>query len=162
MTRQERIAALHAAARERILILDGAWGVMLQRKGLTEEDFRGDRFKAHNHPLKGDNDLLCLTRPDIIADLHDEYFAAGADIASTNTFNATSISQSDYGLESAVTDINLAAARVALRGVATDGPMAPDIPLGGQRPAQHVHAQQVAIRLEEIRGRKAGMNGGVR
>jgi 5-methyltetrahydrofolate--homocysteine methyltransferase len=113
MTRTDRIAALHAAARERILILDGAWGVMLQRKGLTEEDFRGDRFKAHNHPLKGDNDLLCLTRPDIIADLHDEYFAAGADIASTNTFNATSISQSDYALEAAVTDINLAAARLA-------------------------------------------------
>jgi 5-methyltetrahydrofolate--homocysteine methyltransferase len=112
MNRQDRIQALHAAARERILILDGAMGVMLQGKGLTEEDFRGERFKAHNHPLKGDNDLLCLTRPDVIAALHDEYFAAGADIGSTNTFNSTSISQSDYAMEAAVADINLAAARL--------------------------------------------------
>ncbi len=113
MTRQDRIAALHAAARERILVLDGSWGVMIQRRGLSEEDFRGQRFAAHNHPLKGDNDLLCLTRPDIVTELHDAYFDAGADIAETNTFNATSLSQSDYGLESAVTDINLAAAALA-------------------------------------------------
>jgi 5-methyltetrahydrofolate--homocysteine methyltransferase len=113
MTRADRIKALHAAARTRILMLDGSWGVMIQRFGLSEEDFRGERFKGHNSPLKGDNDLLCLTRPDLIGGLHDDYFAAGADIASTNTFNSTSISQSDYGLESAVTDINLAAARIA-------------------------------------------------
>jgi 5-methyltetrahydrofolate--homocysteine methyltransferase len=113
MSRADRISALHAAARERILMLDGSWGVMIQRFGLTEEDFRGELFKSHNSPLKGDNDLLCLTRPDIIGGLHDDYFAAGADIASTNTFNSTSISQADYGLESAVTDLNLAAARVA-------------------------------------------------
>jgi 5-methyltetrahydrofolate--homocysteine methyltransferase len=113
MTRLDRIAALHAAARERILILDGSWGVMIQRMGLSEEDFRGQRFAGHNHPLKGDNDLLCLTRPDAIGSLHDEYFAAGADIASTNTFNATRISQADYALESAAADINLAAARIA-------------------------------------------------
>jgi 5-methyltetrahydrofolate--homocysteine methyltransferase len=112
MTRAERIAALHQAARERILILDGALGVMFQTKGLVEDDFRGDRFKAHNHPLKGDNDLLCLTRPDVVGGLHDDYFAAGADIGSTNTFNATAISQSDYAMEAAVTDINLAAARL--------------------------------------------------
>jgi 5-methyltetrahydrofolate--homocysteine methyltransferase len=113
MTRSERIATLHAAAKQRILMLDGAWGVMIQRFGLSEEDFRGERFAGHNHPLKGDNDLLCVTRPDIIAGLHDEYFDAGADIASTNTFNATAISQSDYALEAAVTDINLSAARLA-------------------------------------------------
>ena len=113
MTRSERIEALKAAARERILVLDGAWGVMIQRRGLSEEDFRGDRFAGHTHPLKGDNDLLCVTRPDVISDLHRAYFAAGADFASTNTFNATSISQADYALESAVTDINLAAARLA-------------------------------------------------
>jgi 5-methyltetrahydrofolate--homocysteine methyltransferase len=112
MTRAERIAALHEAAKDRILILDGALGVMFQTKHLVEDDFRGDRFKAHNHPLKGDNDLLCLTRPDIVGALHEEYFAAGADIGSTNTFNATSISQSDYAMEAAVTDINLAAARL--------------------------------------------------
>ncbi len=113
MTRADRIAALHAAARERILVLDGSWGVMIQRMGLTEEDFRGQRFAGHNHPLKGDNDLLCLTRPEAIGALHDEYFAVGADIASTNTFNATRISQADYALEAAAADINLAAAQIA-------------------------------------------------
>jgi 5-methyltetrahydrofolate--homocysteine methyltransferase len=113
MTRQDRIAALKAAASERILILDGSWGAMLQTYGLTEDDFRGERFKTHNHPLKGDNDLLCLTRPDIISALHGQYFEAGADIASTNTFNATAVSQSDYALQSAVRDINLEGARLA-------------------------------------------------
>ncbi len=111
--RPARIAALKAAARERILVLDGSWGVMIQRRGLDEADFRGERFADHAMPLKGDNDLLCLTRPDIVTDLHDTYFRAGADIAETNTFNATSLSQSDYGLESAVVDINLAAAALA-------------------------------------------------
>jgi 5-methyltetrahydrofolate--homocysteine methyltransferase len=108
-----RIEALKTAARERILVLDGSWGVMIQRLGLSEADFRGTRFAAHNHPLKGDNDLLCLTRPDVVTGLHDAYFDAGADIAETNTFNATALSQSDYGLESAVVDINLAAAGLA-------------------------------------------------
>jgi 5-methyltetrahydrofolate--homocysteine methyltransferase len=111
--RTERRAALKAAARERILILDGSWGVMIQRRGLSEDDFKGERFADHPLPLKGDNDILCLTRPDIITDLHDLYFAGGADFAETNTFNATAISQADYGLESAVTDLNLAAARLA-------------------------------------------------
>ena len=111
--RAARIAALKAAAKARILVLDGSWGVMIQRRGLSEADFRAERFADHPLPLKGDNDLLCLTRPDIVTDLHDQYFAAGADIAETNTFNATSLSQSDYGLESAVVDINLAAAALA-------------------------------------------------
>jgi 5-methyltetrahydrofolate--homocysteine methyltransferase len=106
-------AALAAAARERILVLDGSWGVMIQRERLSEEDFRGERFADHSLPVKGDNDLLCLTRPDIVAGLHEAYFAAGADIAETNTFNATRISQSDYGLEEAAVDINLAAAKLA-------------------------------------------------
>jgi 5-methyltetrahydrofolate--homocysteine methyltransferase len=113
MTRSERIAALKAAARTRILILDGAWGAMIQRKGLTEADFRGERFKDHPIPLKGDNDILCLTRPDIIAELHDAYFDAGADISETNTFSSTAIAQADYALEGAVRDINLAGARIA-------------------------------------------------
>src|SRR5690606_29093072 len=113
MTRTERLAALDVVARERILILDGAWGVMLQRERLEEADYRGDLFTAHNQPLKGDHDLLGLTRPDIVTRLHDAYFAAGADIASTNTFNATAIAQADYGQEAAVRDINLAAARLA-------------------------------------------------
>src|SRR3954454_1346947 len=107
MTRAERIAALKAAAKERVLVLDGSWGVMIQKRGLDEADYRGDRFKSHPGQLKGNNDLLCLTRPDIIADLHDQYFAAGADISETNTFSATSIGQGEYATEDAVRDINL-------------------------------------------------------
>jgi 5-methyltetrahydrofolate--homocysteine methyltransferase len=110
---RSKIAALEAAARERILVLDGSWGVMIQRRGFTEADFRGTRFADHSKPLKGDNDLLCLTRPDVVTELHDAYFEAGADIAETNTFNATRISQADYGLEAAAADINLAAAALA-------------------------------------------------
>ena len=79
MTRAQRIAALKAAAKERILILDGAWGVMIQRQGLAEADYRGERFKDHATLLKGDNDVLCLTWPDIVADLHDQYYAAELD-----------------------------------------------------------------------------------
>lgn len=113
MTRADRIAALKAAAQERVLVLDGSWGVMIQREDLSEEDFRGERFAGHNHPQKGNNDLLILTRPDIIADLHDRYYAAGADISETNTFSSTSIGQADYGLEAAVWDLNFEGARIA-------------------------------------------------
>ena len=113
MTRADRIAALHAAAKERILVLDGAWGVMIQRCELSEEDFRGERFREHNHPQKGNNDLLILTRPDIIADLHDQYYGAGADISETNTFSSTTIGQADYGLEDAVWDLNFEGAKIA-------------------------------------------------
>jgi len=112
-TRNWRIAALKAAARERILVLDGAWGVMIQRRGLSEEDFRGQRFAGHGQPLKGNNDLLCLTRPDVCTELHEAYYAAGADISETNTFSSTAIAQADYGLEGAVRDLNLAGARLA-------------------------------------------------
>ena len=127
-TRAERIAALYDAARKRILVLDGSWGVMIQNKRLSEDDFRGERFAAHNVPLKGDNDLLCLTRPDIVTDLHDAYFAAGADIAETNTFNATAISQSDYGLEAAAPDINHAAALLARESAERWSARTPDKP----------------------------------
>jgi 5-methyltetrahydrofolate--homocysteine methyltransferase len=112
-SRTERIAALKATARERILMLDGAWGVMIQREGLGEEDFRGARFAEHPLPQKGNNDVLILTRPDIVTKLHDAYYAAGADISETNTFSSTSIGMADYGLESAVRDLNLEGARLA-------------------------------------------------
>lgn len=99
--------------KERILVLDGAMGTMIQRHNLQEEDFRGQRFKDHKYPLKGNNDILCLTRPDIIKDIHRQYFEAGADIAETNTFSGTRIAQADYHLEDVVYDLNLQAARIA-------------------------------------------------
>jgi len=99
--------------KERILILDGAMGTMIQRHVLTEEDFRGERFKNHKSPLKGNNDLLSITQPDIIKDIHAQYFAAGADIAETNTFSGTTIAQADYHLEDAVYDLNYQSAKIA-------------------------------------------------
>jgi 5-methyltetrahydrofolate--homocysteine methyltransferase len=113
VTRQERIAALKQAAKKKILILDGSWGVMIQKRGLAEADYRGARFADHAVQLKGDNDILCLTRPDIIAELHDAYYAAGADISETNTFSATSIGQGEYEAQGAVRDINFEGARIA-------------------------------------------------
>ena len=101
--------------RERILVLDGAMGTMIQRRGLEEEDYRGARFADHPSPLKGNNDLLSLTRPDIIADIHREYFDAGADIVSTNTFNSNAISMADYGMEHLVYELNYEGARLARR-----------------------------------------------
>ena len=106
-------ARLETALAERIVILDGSWGVLLQGSGLEEGDFRGERFRDHDHDLKGDPDLLNLSRPDIVTSIHDAYFEAGADITTTNTFTATSIGQADYGLQDAVRDMNLEGARLA-------------------------------------------------
>ncbi len=117
MTREERIQALKAAAKERILILDGAMGTMIQRYRLDEAGYRGDRFKDHGHDLKGNNDLLVLSQPKIISEIHNAYFEAGADIAETNTFNAQAISQADYGLEDIAYELNVAGAKLA-RGAA--------------------------------------------
>ncbi|MEQ9165148.1 MAG: homocysteine S-methyltransferase family protein [Fulvivirga sp.] len=99
--------------KERILVLDGAMGTMIQRHTLEEEDFRGDKFKNHEHPLKGNNDLLSITRPDIIKDIHAKYYAAGADIAETNTFSGTTIAQADYHLEDYVYELNFQSAKIA-------------------------------------------------
>ena len=116
MTRKERIKALKETAKKRILMLDGSWGVMFQRMGLEEEDFLGNRFKGHNGQMKGNNDILCLTRPDLVAELHNVYFEAGADISETNTFSATWIAQADYSLKDDVCrDINLEGARIGRR-----------------------------------------------
>ena len=100
---------------QRIAILDGAMGTMLQAHQLTEAQFRGGRFAQHPHDLKGNNDLLCLTQPQIVEDVHYAYFEAGADMVETNTFNANRISQADYRTEPFVTEMNAAAAQVALR-----------------------------------------------
>lgn len=104
---------LHRIASQRILILDGAMGTQLQKFKLTEEDFRGKRFADHPRPLKGNNDLLSITRPDVVEQIYRAYFEAGADIVETNTFNSTSISQSDYGTEHLVFELNREAARIA-------------------------------------------------
>lgn len=99
--------------KQRILIIDGAMGTMIQRHTLTEADFRGEKFKDHQHPLKGNNDVLSLTRPDIIKDIHRQYLAAGADIIETNTFSGTTIAQADYHLERSVYELNYESARIA-------------------------------------------------
>jgi 5-methyltetrahydrofolate--homocysteine methyltransferase len=104
---------LEKAIKERILILDGAMGTMIQRHKLEEEDFRKGAFENHNKSLKGNNDLLSITRPDIIKDIHRQYFLAGADIVETNTFSGTWIAQADYGLEDAVYRINSESAKIA-------------------------------------------------
>ncbi|HKX42784.1 MAG TPA: homocysteine S-methyltransferase family protein [Burkholderiaceae bacterium] len=108
-----RAAALPGLLAERIVILDGAMGTMIQRYKLTEADFRGERFRDHVKDLKGNNDLLPLTRPDVISEIHEQYLAAGADIIETNTFGATTVAQDDYGLASVARELNVVAAQLA-------------------------------------------------
>jgi 5-methyltetrahydrofolate--homocysteine methyltransferase len=109
-----KVNALRALLDTRIAVLDGAWGTMLQNASLTPEDYRGDRFgDDHTHDVTGDPDLLNITRPDVILDVHRQYLAAGADITTTNTFTATSIGQADYGLQEYVREMNIAGARLA-------------------------------------------------
>src|SRR5215203_6883477 len=98
---------------KRILIIDGAMGTMIQRYKLSEEDYRGERFKDWPSDLKGNNDLLSLTQPHIIREIHGKYLEAGADIIETNTFNAQKVSLADYGMESLAYELNVAAARIA-------------------------------------------------
>jgi 5-methyltetrahydrofolate--homocysteine methyltransferase len=155
-------ANIREAARERILVLDGAWGVLLQNRGLSDADFRGERFAGHPRDLLNDPDVLNLTHPEIVRSVHESYFAAGADIATTNTFTATSIGQADYGLEDAVYDLNVAGAQIA-REVAGDrwvagsvGPLnitlslSPRVDDPGYR--THTFDQVVEAYSEQIRG----------
>lgn len=107
------MSSIQDILKKRILVLDGAMGTMIQRYQLEEEDFRKGWFENHPHKLKGDNDLLVLTRPDIIKEIHAQYLEAGADILETNTFGATTVAQADYGLEHAVYDINFHGAKIA-------------------------------------------------
>jgi len=110
---QDARTRLEAILRERIAVLDGSWGVLIQRQVRGEEAYRGERFKDHPHDVAGDPDLLNITRPEVVLDIHRQYFAAGADIATTNTFTATSIGQADYGLEAHVRELNVEGARLA-------------------------------------------------
>jgi len=109
----EIVQALREAAARRILVLDGAMGTEIQKLKLSEEDFRGQRFKGWNHDLKGNNDLLILTQPEAVKAIHLDYFRAGADIVETNTFSSTSIAQADYGMEAIVYELNREGARIA-------------------------------------------------
>ncbi|MGH3001750.1 MAG: methionine synthase [Gaiellaceae bacterium] len=157
---------IRKAAEERILVLDGAWGVLLQGRGLDEAAFRGERFADHPRDVHNDPDLLNLTQPELVRSVHDAYFEAGADIATTNTFTATSIGQADYGLESAVYELNVAGARIA-REAAGDrfvagsvGPLnitlslSPRVDEPGFR--THTFEQVVEAYSEQIRGLDEG------
>jgi 5-methyltetrahydrofolate--homocysteine methyltransferase len=119
-----RTALLRDLLAQRILVLDGAWGTMLQGRGLVDADYRGERFRDHPREVAGDPDLLNLTRPDVVGEIHRAYLDAGADITTTNTFTATRIGQADYGLEDAVHELNLEGARLAreARDERDDGP----------------------------------------
>jgi 5-methyltetrahydrofolate--homocysteine methyltransferase len=124
----DRLSQLRSALGRRILLLDGAMGTMLQALGLGEQDFRGERFADHQRELRGNNDLLCLTRPDVVEQVHRAYLEAGADLIETNTFNAQVISQADYGTEAAVADLNRAAAGIARRAADDYTARTPDRP----------------------------------
>ncbi|MEO1172542.1 MAG: homocysteine S-methyltransferase family protein, partial [Myxococcota bacterium] len=108
---------LHEQLARRILVIDGAMGTMIQRHGLEESDYRGERFADHSRDMKGANDLLCLTQPDIIRDIHTAYLEAGADIIETNTFSAQRFGLADYGLPELTSELNVAAARLAREAV---------------------------------------------
>ncbi len=113
MDRAERLQALHDALLDRILVLDGSWGALLQSKGLEEDDYRGERFADHPKSLKNDVEVLNITRPEIVREVHDAYFEAGADMGTTNTFTATSVTQQDFGLDGDCYELNVAGARLA-------------------------------------------------
>jgi len=158
---------IRSLAAERILVLDGSWGVLLQSRGLAEADFRGERFASHTHDVKNDPDLLNLTRPDIVREVHDAYFAAGADITTTNTFTATSIGQADYGLEGAVYDMNVEGARIAREAAGPErfvagsvGPLNVTLSLSPRvdDPSYRTHTfdQIVESYAEQIRGLRDG------
>src|SRR3954463_13140815 len=119
---------LDALLARRILILDGAMGTMIQRHALDEGDFRGERFKAHRCDVKGDNDLLVLTRPDVIAGIHRQYLAAGSDIIETNTFSSNAIAQADYSLEPLVYELNFEGAKLARAAADEYSVLTPDQP----------------------------------
>src|SRR5213592_207176 len=108
-----RIQQLRRRLDEQIVLLDGSWGVLIQREVRGEEAYRGERFRSHPRDVAGDPDLLNLTRPELVLDIHRRYFAAGADIATTNTFTATRIGQADYGLEDYAAEMSLEGARLA-------------------------------------------------
>ena len=173
MSASPRAATLQAALEQRILVLDGAMGTMIQRHKLEEADYRGARFADWAHDLKGNNDLLVLTQPDIIRDIHRQYLEAGADLIETNTFNAQTISLADYHMESLAHEMNVAAARLAREAADAVGTPArprfvagaigptnrtasisPDVNDPGKRNVSY--QQLVTAYLEQVRGLAEG------
>src|SRR4030095_9939303 len=128
MTDRNRTAALIAATERHILLLDGAMGTMIQRARLTEADFRGERFATHPLDLKGNSDVLVLTRPDVILDIHRQYLEAGCDLIETNTFSSQAISQADYDLQPFSYELNVEGARLARRACEEYTAKTPDHP----------------------------------
>lgn len=128
MMNTSTLDTLKSILSQRIMLLDGAMGTMIQRHTLGEEDFRGEHYQDHPSPLKGDNDLLAVTRPDIIQSIHEAYFEVGSDFATTNSFNATTIAQADYSMEAHVEDINYQAAQCARRAADIWTKKTPDKP----------------------------------
>jgi 5-methyltetrahydrofolate--homocysteine methyltransferase len=128
MTSDPTATRLDAILRQRIVVLDGGMGTMVQRHGLDEAAFRGERFRTHQHDLKGNNDILVLTRPDVIGAIHDAYLEAGSDVIETSTFSATAIAQADYGLEDVVYELNVEGARLAGEAAARWTARTPDRP----------------------------------
>lgn len=154
MNRSERIDALKKAANERILILDGAMGTMIQRHKLSEEDYRGERFKDWGQDVKGNNDLLTLTQPDIIKQIHMDYLEAGSDIIETNTFNTTSISQADYGMEELVYELNVESAKLCREAADEMSARTPDKPrfvAGGVGPTNRTASISPDVNRPEFR-----------
>jgi 5-methyltetrahydrofolate--homocysteine methyltransferase len=127
-TRADRLEALNAALRSRILVLDGAMGTMIQRRKLDEGDYRGKRFATWAREIKGNNDVLSLTQPDVIREIHAEYLDAGSDILETNTFSSTRIAQADYGMEELAYELNVAGAKLAREAADAATAKAPDKP----------------------------------
>ena len=113
LIRPDATETLAAALRERILVMDGAMGTMIQRHGLSEEDFRGERFADWQQDVRGNSDMLSLTQPDVIREIHREYLESGADLVETNTFSAQRISQADYGMQDLAYELNFESARLA-------------------------------------------------
>ena len=139
---------------ERILILDGAMGTMIQGYGLTEEDFRGEVLKDHGQDLKGNNDLLCLTRPDVVEEIHLKFLRAGADILETNTFNAQAISQADYDTQHLSYEINVAASRLARKAcdtVTAEDPSRPRFVAGSLGPTNRTLSISPDVNRPEFR-----------
>lgn len=127
-TREERLAYLETESKKRIIILDGAMGTMIQRYGLTEADYRGSRFADWPQDVKGNNDLLSITKPEVIKEIHTQYLEAGADILGTNTFSSTTIAQADYAMEELAYEMNVESARIAREAADAMTAKTPDRP----------------------------------